>query len=267
MDIIKQTHQKTLQPRLFWRRAFAYLIDMAIFEALLAVVALIVPLNFGMPLFESTQCGEVTSGPLVEKVEHEWPLKQGEKRENQLCRVTQFLGKERVFFRTTVITGKPDGGTFSSRSVSAALDQNGDPIDPVSDHAGTLAGLLIVSVAFAYLGANGRRTLGKKLLSIRVVTVDGASPLWSKTLKREFLKFSPLIAFVGIDLIGTATASDRSFETMIHTMRDGTAATSAPVLTAVGFLIAALLWWVLPLIRWKGQMFYDRFSGCEVRRT
>lgn len=267
MDIIAHARQTTAKPRLFWRRAFAYLIDMVIFEVLLSVVAIVIPLNFGMPLFQSTQCEEATLGPLVEKTEREWPLNPGERRVNQICYVKPFLGKESAFFRTTVITGNPDGGTFSSRGVSTAVNQNGDAINPVSDSVGTLVGLILVSLAFAYFSANGRRTLGKKILSIQVVTVEGASPQWSKASKRELLKFSPLIVFAGINLVNAVTASDESFDAYLRAMRDGSAATTAPILIAVALLIAMLLWWALPLIRWRGQMLYDRFCGCEVCRS
>ncbi|MBB3135933.1 hypothetical protein FHS26_003680 [Rhizobium pisi] len=102
---------------------------MTILEIVLAVLALVIPLNFGMPLFQSTQCGEVTSGPLVERVEREWPLKPGETRVNQICQITEFLGQESPFFQTTAIAGNPDGGPVSWQTISVALDQNGDPIE------------------------------------------------------------------------------------------------------------------------------------------
>jgi uncharacterized RDD family membrane protein YckC len=273
MDIMTQTHRTTAQPRLFWRRVFAYLIDMAVFEVLfsmlLSVVALVIPLNVGMPLFQSTRCEQVDSGPLVEKVENEWPLKPGEKRQNQICHVTRLIGQDTVFFETAVISGNPDGGAFSSRSVSTPLGQNGEPINPVSSPMGTLAGFLLIPLAFAYFSANGRRTLGKKILSLRVTTIEGGSPNLSMEVKREFLKFLPVILFAGASLVGAAIAAtpDQSFETMIRAMRDGTAATTTPILASAVILIGTFLWWALPLVKWRGQMFYDRFCGCEVRRT
>ncbi|TAU17091.1 hypothetical protein ELI13_37020 [Rhizobium ruizarguesonis] len=165
-----------------------------------------------MPLFESTQCGELSSGPLVEKVEREWPLKPGETRSNRICQITQFLGPKSMAFRTTVVTGNPDGGSGSWRTVSVALDQNGDPVEGIADLIGPLVGVLLVLLAFAHFSANGRRTLGKKILSIRVVTVEGASPHLNKAFKRELLKFLPWLAFVGTDLIVAATGSHQGFD-------------------------------------------------------
>ncbi|WP_082928861.1 RDD family protein [Rhizobium bangladeshense] len=265
---VTQTSQRVLQPRLFWRRAFAYLIDMTIFEISLAVLALIIPLNFAMPLFQSTQCEELTSGPLVEKVERQWPLKPGETRANEICQITEFLGTSSSLFRSTVLTGNSNGGPVSWRSVSVPLDQNGAPVDGIADPIGPLVGVVLVSLAFAYFSANGRRTLGKKILSIRVVTVDGASPHFGKAFKRELLKFLPFIALVGIDSVVAVTASWQNLDSMIQIARDGTVATSIYAL-AGGFFatLALLLWWFLPLISWRGQMFYDRLTGCEVRRT
>ncbi|MBX4868173.1 RDD family protein [Rhizobium bangladeshense] len=260
-----QASQRTLQPRLFWRRAFAFLIDMTIFQLLLAAVALVIPLNFGMPLFQSTQCGEVTSGPLVEKVEREWPLKPGETRVNQICQITDFLGPQSTSFRTTVVTGNPEGGSASWRSVSVGLDKNGDPIKGLEDPIGPLVGVFLVSLAFALFSANDRRTLGKRILAIRVVTVEGASPHFGKALIRELLKFAPWIAFVMIDSVVAVTASHQSLEAMIQTMRNGDGATTIPVMVGVALTMLALLWWFLPLIRWRGQMLYDWFAGCRVR--
>ncbi|MEB3046649.1 RDD family protein [Rhizobium mulingense] len=268
MDVnITHAFQRTLQPRLFWRRVFAYLIDMTFLEFLLASVALIIPLNFGIPLFESTQCGEAASGPLVEKVEREWPLKLGETRVNQICRSTQYWGQESTFFQTTVITGNSGGQSVSWRVLSVALDENGELAHGTADLIGPLVGVFLVLLAFAFLTANGRRTPSKWISSIRVVTTEGASPHLSEALKRELLKFSPWIAFVASDSIVAAIASNQSLDDMIRAARDGTAAAITPILIGASLFIPALLWWLLPLIRWRGQMFYDRFAGCEVRST
>ncbi|MGR9193145.1 RDD family protein [Rhizobium leguminosarum] len=240
---------------------------MTIFEISLAVLALIIPLNFAMPLIQSTQCEELTSGPLVEKVAREWPLKLGETRVNQICRNTQFLGQERTFFRTTVVTGKSGGGSVSWRSMLVALDQIGDPAEDTADLMGLLVGVFLVTLAFAYLPANGRRTVGKWILSIRVVTLEGAPPHLAKALKRELLKFLPWIALVGIESSVAVTASKPDLDAMIQAARDGTGATAISIAASVFLVILALLWWFLPLIRWRGQMFYDRFAGCEVRRS
>lgn len=54
---------------------------------------------------------------------------------------------------------------------------------------------------------------------------------------------------------------------MIHSMRDGDRTTTIHILVGVGFVVLTLVWWVLPLIRWRGKMSYDKLVGCEVRRT
>ncbi|XAZ21462.1 RDD family protein [Sinorhizobium sp. B11] len=267
MDInITQAHQRTLQPRLFWRRAIAYLIDMTIFEIVLGAAMLVVPLNFGTPLFESTQCEEVTSGPLVEKVEREWPLKPAETRGNQICLTREILGLERRYFQTTVITDNAGGASASWRSVSVALDQNGDPVEGIGDIVGPLVGVFLVSLAFSSLSANGRRTLGKKILAIRVVTVEGAPPHFRRALRRELLKLSPWIAFVGVDTIVAASTS-QGFDAMLRSAHDGDASITIQIVVSAVLSVFALVWWLLPLIRWRGQMFYDQLTGCAVRRT
>ncbi|WP_123876241.1 MULTISPECIES: hypothetical protein [Rhizobium] len=76
-----------------------------------------------------------------------------------------------------------------------------------------------------------------------------------------------VIALVGIESSVAVTASKPDLDAMIHAARDGTGATAISVAASVFLVILALLWWFLPLIRWRGRMFYDRFAGCEVRRS
>ncbi|MBB3135932.1 hypothetical protein FHS26_003679 [Rhizobium pisi] len=98
-------------------------------------------------------------------------------------------------------------------------------------------------------------------MSIRVTTTGGEALRLSRALKRELLKILPFIAFVGIDSIVAVTVAHQGLDAMLHAARDGIAATTISVLAGVVILISALVWWLLPLIRWRGQMFYDRFAG------
>ncbi|MBX5065037.1 hypothetical protein [Rhizobium lentis] len=45
-------------------------------------------------------------------------------------------------------------------------------------------------------------------------------------------------------------------------VNNGDAATTIPVMASVVLAVFALMWWFLPLIRWRGQMMYDPFAGC-----
>jgi hypothetical protein len=51
-------------------------------------------------------------------------------------------------------------------------------------------------------------------------------------------------------------------------MRDGAASPLGMSLSIYSFIfVAGLVWWLFPLILWRGQTFYDRLSGCKVLKA
>lgn len=267
MDIRNtQDLQTTIPPKLFFRRLVAFVLDMAIFELVLGVLMFVVPLNFGMPLFQTTQCEEVTSGPLVEKVERDWPLKPGESRVNQLCLTRDLLGAESRYFESTVLPGGTDVGPVSERSVSVELERNGEPLEGVENTIGPLVGNLLVILAFSFLSANGRSTLGKRLLGIRVVTVEGAPLRFRRALMRETLRFAPWTVSVGFAALASVY-SPQTLEDAIRSIRDVDASTIFQITLQAVVAVFSLVWWLFPFIRWRGQMFHDQLTGCAVRRA
>ncbi|WP_195909546.1 RDD family protein [Rhizobium tubonense] len=261
-------------PRYFWRRALAYVIDVTaiqiVFTVLFYALALATPWNIGFSPFNSIACEQAATGPLVDKVEAQWPLKPGEKRLNQICRVSQFDGHPpNGYFTTSVVT--TSGASTYTRSVSTQIDQNGNAIDATgAGQLSSLMPLLIIPLAFAFFTANGRRTLGKRIMSLRVATIDSHLPTLKGATFREVLKFLPLIALVFVIVVFFLLQSPMvaNFDHMVAAMRDGTA---VPLGTAPwiygAILVAGFTWWLLPLAVWRGQTFYDRFSGCKVLRT
>jgi uncharacterized RDD family membrane protein YckC len=262
------------RPRYFWRRVVAYLIDIVIIEIALVllffVLSLVTPWNLSIPFFQNRQCALATTGPLVEKVEASWPLKPGETRFNQLCHIS-WLGSEGYDLFVSSVSSK-DGAMTYTRSVSSVVDKGGNPIDP-NTMIGTPMSyvvLLIIPLALAYGSSNGRRTPGKRWLSLRIATIDDRPPAFGTELKREVLKFLPLIIIACISIIDFLIAKPvaPNFDQLIQQVRDGNI-TAVTILTVAGsltpiVLIFGLIWWTYPMIVWRGQTLYDRLADCKV---
>lgn len=268
----------SLPPRHFWRRVVAYLIDVIIIEIALVILffalSMVTPWNLSIPFFQNRQCSPTASGPLVEKVEAQWSLKPGETRANELCHISWLGSQGYDLFISSV--SSHDGAMTYTRSFSAAVDKSGNPVDP-GTAVNTLMSvvvLLIMPLALAYGSANGRRMPGKRLLSLHVATVDGGPPGFSTELKRELLKFLPIIILALFNIIGFLAVKsvqpdfDQLIQQMIQQARDGNIVTAGGLTVSVVLpaivLILGLIWWLYPLIVWRGQTLYDRFSGCKV---
>ncbi|WP_426125619.1 RDD family protein [Pararhizobium sp. PWRC1-1] len=273
----------TRPPRLFWRRAVAFVVDMAVFYSILMVLAL--PLqaltgwNLGFYIGQSTSCAVTTDSPLIHQVETEWPLADGETRTNQIC-INSSIGTQQRFFISTV--AKTADGTASTRFVSIGIDPDGNAI-PLDISGGSTASNILLQLFFmalfvlatARITASGRRTPGKALMFLRIVNVAGSVPSFKQCLTREVWKFLPP-CLLGIavtihaaqNLPGLSTLASGEFIDVIHAARD-MQTPDFSTLFAVGLVawLLSALWWLGPFIPWRGQTVYDRLAGCIVLRS
>ncbi|MBY5400887.1 MAG: RDD family protein [Rhizobium sp.] len=277
MDTTPQMPQyATLPSRHFWRRAVAYLIDIIIFQAaiLIAVycISTVLPLDFRFPGWSYTQCGVELPDQLAKRIDAGWPLRSGEVRINQICEVSQ-IGSEKQRYLQTGVSRQTDNGT-SGQWLTIPVDADDNPvIGPVFVYSSVISGIVniaFLAFAFAYFSANGRRTIGKKLLGLRVQSVDGKSPGLGTEFRREILKFSPYLFFIAaafaFSLFPVFPTED--FDVLLRMSRDGYTLLNKGAATFNIILgIAALIWWFLPFIFWRGQTFYDRICACKVVKS
>jgi uncharacterized RDD family membrane protein YckC len=273
----------TRTPRLFWRRVVAFVVDMAVFYSVLMVLAL--PLqaltgrNLGFYIGQSTTCEVTTDSPLIHEVETEWPLDDGETRTNKIC-INSSIGMQQRFFISTVV--KTADATASNRFVSIGIDQDGNAI-PLDISGASTASIILRQLFFlalfvlatARITAKGRRTPGKALMFLRIVTAAGTVPSLKQCLTREVWKFLPacllgiaVTVHAATNLPGLSTLASGAFVDVIRAARD-MQAPDFSTLFAVGvaaWLIGAL-WWSGPFILWRGQTIYDRLAGCFVIRS
>jgi uncharacterized RDD family membrane protein YckC len=274
MSVIAETAPSAqIPPRHFWRRLFAFFID--VMSALLAfslITLLLSKLPLGIdpvPFFNSTSCETVTSGPMVTRVEGLWALKPGETRTNQICSLSRIRPDQRLFVTSV---SKQDGAATSTRFVSVLLDGSG--VEVTEEPSGAvllynLGAIVLMAVIFAYQISKGGSTLGKKLLSLKVTDIGSGFVELSQALKREILKMLPILVIAAIEvaLFYLSEQPTMSLEEKINFAQNiGATPTIRTYLPTILIGLVSLAWWVWPLVFWRGQTFYDRISNCRVVR-
>lgn len=257
------------QPRHFWRRGFAFLLDALVAQLIAALLFAAIHAATGVslgPAFTSykSECVAAPAGhPQAERVDALWPLPSGARRENLVCNHT-VNGEESRTFITRVI--RNDGTMTYMREVAYPIDDAGQALP--TEYELDLAPFAIV-LLFVLLAAHGRRTPGKAMLSLRIKTAAGGVPGWGHAIPREVLKLMPLVLFGGLMLWmalappAALTDSERS----IIGMRDGTLLTSPWMLILLGWCAATTVWWFGPFALWRGRTWYDAIAGTKLIRS
>jgi uncharacterized RDD family membrane protein YckC len=259
-------------PRHFWRRAFAFLLDVVLATLVVALIFGAIRAATGVDLgtpslanFTQSKCDVAPAGhPQAVRIERMWSLVAGETRQNILCRITVNGREQPLLFVSRVI--RRDGAQSFTREVRYPVDEQGQPIAiAYSMDWSAIAYLLI----FGAMTAQGRRTPGKTLMGLRVRNEAGDELDWPTAFKRETPKFLPLLAYfaIGVWLAFSPPALLSDSEASIIAIRDGSAFTSPYMVFFILLGIATLVWWVGPFLIWRGRTWYDALAGTKVVRS
>jgi hypothetical protein len=204
---------------------------------------------------------------LVDKVERRWPLNPGERRANQICSIDRLNGHPvEKYFTTSVFT--TSGKLTTSRYASTQINTDGNAIETsIAVPMSSFLPLLVIPLTFAFFSASGRRTVGKKVMSLRVITLENIPLALRNATCREILKVLPIVvlALVGVTFLLLKSPDLTNFDQNLVAARDMTTMQIQTIAWICGGIgIAGLVWWLFPLIFWRGQTFYDRLSGCKV---
>jgi hypothetical protein len=238
-------------PRYFWRRLFAWVID-GLIAALISTILLwpflgdrsIIRLDQEYLYF--TNCHQITEmGDDLRALYPDYRLIGG-----AICDHYTFF----VFNGQSLnLTAEQDGSDTRiniSRPITFS-GENSEFVAPIEPQSPVTLAIFIFGSALFLTFATG--TPGKRLLGL-YVEPDAAFP---RLLKRECLRNLPYILyaisnfpnFFFYETTSPATVSLISY---------------AQLATQIAALIVAVFLWLIPLIRWRGTMPYDRATGLVV---
>jgi len=248
-------------PRYFWRRAVAFLVD----YCLAGLVALVLLLPFlgntdrirlGGGFIKMFMCRSVdTIAPDIAAL-----IAPKRPDAAQVCDMW-FNGVYDGRTLTVVYDLVQTDHSTSSRSLSLPVSKDGELVDPVLP--GPPLSVAILWIGAGLMIARFAFSPGKRLFGLRVVPAEGSeagSISRGRAIAREGLKLAPylLMVFAGsiVTLGDIRTQAAFTVRMLDHWVWLAAAA------TLVGLLF--ILPYLVPLIRWRGAMFYDRRLGLIV---
>jgi hypothetical protein len=242
-----------MAPRLFWRRVAALLIDLLIASALSTLLALPflgntdkVRLSGG--ILRQTNCGTVNNLPpetlavLPAKIDYA-----------AACQ-TWFYGLDAGLTLTVVFDRVVTEHTSSQKSVSLPIDAQGRVVWPWSPDA--IVDLLLLTLASAFALSRWGKTPGKYVMGL----VVSPRPTLGAALLREALRLWPL------HLSNLSVVLTPFLGPHLHSLLQGMKLSVGLFLTAGLFGLLTLGFFLVPLIRWRGAMPWDRIAGTTVQR-
>lgn len=244
-----------MPPRYFWRRVGALATDYLI-ASIIAMLALLpfadedrANIRFS-PLFKMQTCGQANSLP---QPLHDAVAPHSIKAA-KVCK-TYAYGVYNGLTATIVLHEDVQvrAGVTTTKRVSTQfdIDSQGNPVTPAPIHGPAAIGLIILLAAVTSAIWPGRSP-GKKLFRIRI-SGPGLRP--GRVALREALKWAPLLALVVIEFAVALALGGRTVLT-------------EPLLIVflVVVIIALAAYYILPFLRWRGAMAYDRLLGLRVDR-
>ena len=242
-----------MEPRHFWRRLIAVFIDFAILSQL--AFYLMVPfangddLRLSGGLYQSVSCQSVT----IETDALGFFEAQGIAANNaSLCKSYQ----NGILAGNNLVVSGADNGA----AVTLPINQLGEAVNPTFPLAILSPLLVLAGMIFMAWLWNGQ-TLGKRITSVQVVTMEGDFLSLGQIAIREVLKFAPVIILISIGIF----LPEYSLERAVPLLQSG-----ENIAIILGFLgistFMYILWWVAPLIWWNGTMPYDRLNRSMVER-
>ena len=232
-------------PRLFWRRAFAFLVDYLL--ATLLALAILWPfadtpdrLRLGGFLYTQT-CAPLTS--ITEEAAA--VIAPDVPTAAMVCQKS-VLGRDNGLTLSLLYAVVKTENTSSSRNVSFPIDAQGKPVQPWQPQ-GLVRTALLVVLGGALLTRYGW-TPGKYLAGLRVAQ-GTRNAGW-----REALRLLPLILFDAAALVFLRLEPEN-----LNVLAQLPFSWFIALMLAVTALFLAYV--LLPLIRWRGTMPWDRWTG------
>lgn len=250
-----------MEPRHFWRRLSALLIDTLILSQLAFYLMLpfadgnTVRLSGGV--YTSVTC---TTVPLSAESQTYFAGRGINADNASKCVAYQNGFYAGSTLLVSSLTNDQGAIAENARTITVpinALGQEVSPVYPVSILAPVLVVLGIILMTWKWQG----QTIGKNLARVQVVSKNGEYLSLPLVARRELLKFSPSIVLFAIGIF----MPEYALAQVVPNLQNG-----ENIALVLGFLgvstFAYILWWVAPMIWWNGTMPYDRINGSMVER-
>lgn len=254
------------------RRAVAFVIDWIIVSLGVLVVAIILQQVTGIS-FKTPEIVSITSCRNADLVPPDTFQAFGEdfargEHTQEICEISN-MGLAPYYITIIGTVSKTDGSS-QTRSVRYTSDADGNPARSIS-----LEWIvpLLAPLFFAFQLSRKRATFGKRILAINVVTLENSTPTLRAALRREILKFSPILLSILFDMIiimswfGEFNSGLGTPEQIVNELAplvpDPFSLTAWIVPSALLSLIV-VIFYLGSFVRWRGQTFWDRFAGLKV---
>jgi len=271
MENTENSDVMEIMPRYFWRRVFAYFIDLlmiALFFTVLAVaINSVFKTNLMAPSIVNSKYCKQANFLSKERFNKIFPEEPGVTRNQIVCKITT-MGITSYLEGILVWESKDDKSSFR-KTLSLPIDSKGNRVeifslDPLM--------YLVAPLFFALLISRGGSTIGKRWMGLRVVDKLGEIPNLKTALKREYIKgaifvlgslsgFYEIYFSYGLQF-EEAGDSLKSLDSLIS------ASGGFAVLIAIGAFIGLAIFWFTfgSFIRWRGQTYWDRWTRLFVNR-
>ncbi|MCQ2004412.1 RDD family protein [Rhizobium sp. NRK18] len=275
--------QDFMPPRLAFRRFFAFLVDGMLWGAVASILFYI--LGFAVPAVHfynnalipwGNHCEPANVGePLTRTIEELWPLAEGETRFHTVCSMNGVLAPPRRILHSG--TTRTEDGIVQTRTLSVFIMPNGQPAFPnplVGAFVTYLPPFLLPVVIGLFTGFSGR-TPGKRLMRVKVIEngkyMFDNHPDVTTAIARELVKFWPYLGIIAISFGALFLAASGKPDTVAGLVAAARALAVPVEISLFSIVLAALgllclIWWLGPLLFWRGRMWYDSTIGCRVVR-
>ena len=260
---------KSVPLRFFWRRVFAYLIDLMVLAAFLSALAVLLNVvsdtKFMAPSFVNSKYCKPANFMSSERFDNIIPVEPGVLRSQSVCKYTT-MGVTTSYIGVLASQSKKNGITHKSQ-ISLPIDKNGNrirmfPLDPIM--------YLFAPLFFALLISRYGKTDGKRWMGLRVTNKYENAPDFKTAMKREYIKGLPLVISALVGIVEVYLYMEMDFESSVILLDNMTGLLNFVggfgVAFAVGISISIALFWFMfgSFIRWRGQSYWDRWTGLFV---
>lgn len=256
--------------RYFWRRGAAFVVDFLLAYVLAVGILMAVDAVTGGHFYywggiaTRTACEEARPSPFLDEVMTGLPIASGWNRAVGVCEQSAIGGKTT---HTFIVTDRiRDGAVTRTGTFTIPVTETGDQYDASLKLDPTVLVAYLLMLLWSWrLG----QSPGKRLLGLVVRPMAGAEDTGSRRLRRELLRLGPLAMSSLINVVFALAywAFLRTLPAYLQNARfiaDNLLLLLTPFV-ALGLLFAA--YYAIPLIRWRGQTFYDRLAGTIVVRA